>query len=314
MDLKPIAKTMAKSSDSALAKLVERLVADEVKSPHAKLLIARLTKGALAVASKAGATISERLLQSTGDLFKLSEALAQRRSGFSHLFGDALAKARVNPSRTSYLRVVDDVGDLIKSPEAKAAIENAAVRKSVEGLRNQLVENIGAGVFESYSDLRRETRALNALNLALTPGDYPGVRFDAHHLIEDRTYEKFAKDWKMLGWNSADDMMASAVPSESHIRSSASKKGLPGFEDRPEALTSLTKRLQDEIPLDKYTSADDLIDAYVAFYRRPTMYKGKSVLGSQLTERIVATLKATKHELGVARTRANLLAKAAKKP
>lgn len=251
--LGPLAKQLTTAADAPLVQLLERLVTAEVKGPYARLLVARLTGAALKVV-ESSVKAAERLLMLTGEIFVAGKVVAQRRTSFAHLFGDGLKQARADPARASYLRLADQMNELLGTTAGRDALKSDAVRKSAEALRNQLTENVGFGVFDRYEDLRHETSALNHLNRVLTPDDYPGgIRFDAHHLVEDRTYQKFAAEWKLIGWQKPEDMMATAIPWESHIRSSASKKGLAGFEERPEALLSLTKRLQDAIPLDKYS-------------------------------------------------------------
>lgn len=178
-----------------------------------------------------------------------------------------------------------------------------------------MTQNVGFGVFERYGDLKRETGLLNRLTDALIPsGEFkPSVKYAAHHIIEDRTYAAFAKDWQLLGWNSADDMMTTAISYEAHTYSP--KKGaLPGLPADPDALESLTARLKKTIgePTD-YKSADDLIDAYIDFYRQPSRYKGTELAGATQTNRVVDVLKATKKELQAARSRARLIELARKR-
>jgi hypothetical protein len=308
MQLGPLATKLTKSIDTAVTELVDRLMSGQVKSPYAKLLIARLTTGAIELAAKVAPTVAERLLKAAGEVFTLSSnvAVAGRRGTFAHLFGAGLARARADAARRSYFRLLEDLGELVKSAEGTAAVETGTLRTTAEKVRNQIADNVGFGVFDRYGDLSRETGTLNTLNRVLTPDQFPGsIRLDAHHLIEDRMYKFFPDDWKLLGWESSDDMMATAIQWESHIRSSASKKGLPGFEDRPDALLSLTKRLLDEIPDGKYKNADDLIDAYIHFYKKPVKDEdGNRLIGGEMTNRIVDALQTIKKELRAAKAKA----------
>jgi len=110
-----------------------------------------------------------------------------------------------------------------------------------------------------------ETTTVNALLRRLYPEDYSSLRIDAHHVIEDRTFDKFRSDWKLLGWESSDDMAALPILYEFHIRT---PKNLPGIRElaRQKDVTSLTHELLQTINLNKIKNVDDLISAYRNYY------------------------------------------------
>jgi hypothetical protein len=136
----------------------------------------------------------------------------------------------------------------------------------------QLLSDRLAGTIDSYARLDTETGAFNAIVQRLYPNDYPSLQLNAHHIIEERTYDKFSNDWKLLGWNLADDLPCIPLLYEFHIRS---PKRLPGIEKFSKAndIKSLSKQLQSSIKLDKIRTSDELLAEYAVFYGRTAIWK-----------------------------------------
>ena len=113
---------------------------------------------------------------------------------------------------------------------------------------------------------------LNAIVKALYPKDYPSLRTDAHHVIEDRAYEKFKDAWKLIGWDSPNDMAAIGVLYEFHIRS---PKRLPGIAElgKQEDMLSLTQELLHAIDLSKIDTPEQLIAEYRKYYYTTELWK-----------------------------------------
>jgi hypothetical protein len=191
-----------------------------------------------------------------------------RRSSLAHLFAGA---ARAEPSRTQYFRLTEELLAIMRRADFdKVLRQPGAVRlfeEHAQGLLGKL-----AGTIDDYTSLGTETSAFNAIVQRLFPKDFPSLRLDAHHIIEARTFEKFRSEWKLLGWNSAEEMPSIALFYEYHIRSPKRLKGLEGIAKNVDA-TSLTQELFKNIDLDKINTADELISAYEAFYSRQAIWK-----------------------------------------
>ena len=111
---------------------------------------------------------------------------------------------------------------------------------------------------------------------------YLGLRVDAQHIVEQHAFDKFKKDWALLGWASEADMPAIPVMHEWHI---LSPKNLMGLEDvrlkgdEPiDDIFSLTKQTIDALPLDRYKTAE----AYLADLKKFYSYKVKNKKGREI--------------------------------
>ncbi len=283
--------------------VLEKVIGNEVRGPYIKLLIARLRAARnLAVAGgKALVKLAELFLARAGELLALSRVVEDRFTSLAHLFGDGLNNARANKARRKYFSLVDEVREILAQSGAPGMLQDRNVRDIATTLRKQMTESVSFGVFESYNDLKRETGLLNRMTTVLDPATEfkPSLRYSAHHIVEDRMYSAFAKEWKQIGWNSSEDMMATAISYEAHTYSPKGGK-LPGVPEDDEGLKAFSKRLEEFIgkPSD-YKSAPDLIDAYVRFYKTPRNLSG--TVGGVQIDRTVEVLKAAKDALKAAK-------------
>jgi hypothetical protein len=297
------AKRFVSNSPREFLLLLEKVIGTEVRGPYIKLLLARLRAARnLAIAGgKALVKLAERFLARTGELLALSNVMEERFTSLAHLFGDGLKSARANKARRKYFSLVDELRDILGHSGAPGMLEERTVRDIATTLRKQMTQSVSFGVFENYKDLTRETGLLNRMSTVLDPANEfkPSLRYSAHHIVEDRMYSAFAKEWKLIGWNSRDDMMATAVSYEAHIYSPKGGK-LPGLPEDEEGLKALGKRLEAYVgkPSD-YESAPDLIDAYIKFYRPAGNLSG--TVGGAQTERVVDALKSLKDALKAAK-------------
>jgi hypothetical protein len=144
-------------------------------------------------------------------------------------------------------------------------------------------EKLAAVLFERqaqhidrYAALRIEIDAYNQLVQRLYPHDYPtGLRVDAHHIIEERTYTKFARIWQSIGWRTSDDMAAIGLMYEFHIRSPKTLPGLRRWAVK-EDVKSLTNELKAAIPesrINKLNTVYELLNEYEEFYRGTPIWK-----------------------------------------
>ena len=172
----------------------------------------------------------------------------------------------------------------------------------------QKFEKVAAALFERqarridrYAALRVESDAYNQIVKRLYPKDYGSLLIDDHHIIEERTFEKFKKTWQLLGWTSEKEMPSIALMYEFHRRTPRTL--LPDvkvwkFPD--EDVKSLTGLLKGKINLDKIATTDKLLDAYEDFYR-----------GTGIWSDVEPALKDVRREIARRETAAKLV-KAAK--
>jgi hypothetical protein len=222
----------------------------------------------------------------------VQQAAERRTKKLAHLFsGDAQS----DPSRLHYHKTLEELRELVRDPDfQKLAKDPEALRFLERNVLSTLLDQT-AGTVDSYDKLNLETGTFNALVKQLYPKDFPSLRVDAHHIIEDRTYERFRDTWKLLGWESAEDMPAIPLMYEYHIRS---PKRLPRIEElgKKKDIKSLSKELESAIKLDKFTSPEELIDAYMRFYQKEAIWKD-----------VRPVLEAVQYEISVRRSRARLV-------
>jgi hypothetical protein len=316
--------------DTALEKLVRELMTGNVDDALLRLVVRDLRSGKL---------LSQGFRRSIGDaeallkrLSVLAKQLQFRRKNFAWMFGDGLALARRDPIRSEYLRLCDRLREFARTPDFEKLIDPKlapAARAAMEAYARELMQNV-AGIVDRYGDLYRETYLVNALTRRLYRGPTPsvykrvtapttdiylGLRIDAQHIIEQRAFAKFKKDWALLGWASESDMPAIPVMHEWHI---PSPKNLMGLEDtklqtgEPIAdIFSLTKEMERDLPLDKFKTADDYLKALKKFYG----YKVTSKQGREIEPLRPFTqfVEQVEKALVVARDKAAKAAKAASK-
>lgn len=275
-----IARRLAeKLMEGKLAKAVTEQLARHLDPAVMRLAVRELRTGKLLTkaANSALARIDALLLR----LPKLLPALEFRTKSFAHLFGKEMERVAADAARGEYLRGLDELRDIAKTEAFAELMKTPAGRTRVEEQAKMLMRNLSLDTIDRYGDLKRETYALNALTKRLYPDDFGSLRVDAQHVVEQRAFEKFKADWKLLGWNSVEDMPAMPVMWEWHIRSPGK---LPGFETAEgmyklpksqipiEEVKSLTKELFDAADIQKIKTAEELLNAYRAFYERPNKY------------------------------------------
>lgn len=125
-----------------------------------------------------------------------------------------------------------------------------------------------AGKIRPYRELREVRSFINSVLAATHPNAFRrGARLDAHHILEQYTYEQFETDFNLLGWKSPDEMPAILYETEYHIRSPRRLLGIEGGLDAPLRPPSLTKELQ-ALVMTKHKTLEDAIAAYRAYYMK----------------------------------------------
>lgn len=257
--------------------------------------------------------VSERLNELMLALPRLAEKFQMRRQEVTHLFGAGLEVARKDFLKRDYLSRLDELRDLARSEEFQRLIQVPKSRDRIAKYARDNMQGL-SGIVDRYGDLYRESYALNALTRRLYPGSAIdiGVRLDAQHVIEKRTFDKFVKDWALLGWQSKEDMPAMVVMHDWHI---PSPKNLPGLKDVRlkndtipiEDVFSLTKEMERELPLEKFKKVEDYLSAVKKFYSGSPI---KDAPGVVPRARFVALVEQVEKELYLARTRAELVKQA----
>jgi hypothetical protein len=199
-----------------------------------------------------------------------------RPKGYAHIFKAGMATHRANPMRAEYLRQMDELVELAASADFASFLKTPAGRALADTQAAQFYRNLDATVIDRYGDLKRETYALNALSRRLHEADYPGLRVDAQHVVEQRGFEKFQDSWRLLDWGSVEDMPAMPVMYEWHIRSPQRLPGfgrghgnmavLPASKLPIEDVKSLTKELFDAADLARIKTPSELLAAYRKYY------------------------------------------------
>ena len=193
----------------------------------------------------------------------------RRRGRFGHLFEPPTAA-------DAYLRSSDELRKLLDGPAAEELFRTVRGREVLEQHARVLFGEL-SDVTDRYDMLSVETGVFNGIVRRLYPDDYPSLRLDAHHVVEERAFERFSDDWKLLGWSSPTDMAALPVFYEHHIRS---PKRLPGLGQLGRELDakSLTQELLKAIHPDKAKTPFALLDAYRGFYSRGGLRRAVPVL------------------------------------
>ena len=137
-----------------------------------------------------------------------------------------------------------------------------------------------AGRVRPYRELKEASSFINAVLAATHPNAFrAGARLDAHHIIEQHTFELFKSDFELLGWKSPDEMPAILLETEYHIRSPRRLLGIQDGPDAPVRPNSLTRDLLSLI-VKKHTKLEDALAAYRAYYMKaegPFLVKGEVV-------------------------------------
>jgi hypothetical protein len=277
--------------DSELARLLERELARRTDPQRLRRTLAAQLKSGKMLAAAASVPV-RRLEALLTDLPRLAaQQAARRRTGFAHLFG------RSSASRP-YLASTEELSSLLKSGAAQDLLKSAQGRTLLDQHGRVLVDQL-AGISDRYADLKLETGLFNDLMRLLYPNDYPSLRLDAHHVIEDRAFAHFAKDWGLLGWKSADDMATIPLFYELHIRS---PKRIPGVTELGQRLDarSLTGELLSQIDVTAAPNVFALLNTYRGYYARGGI------------TRALPVIDAIEKELSSALTRAKLVQQAKK--
>ncbi len=253
--------------DSETARLVQRRLQQKTDPNRIARSFAGLrSKRAFTQATN---TVLSRLESLLKDIPQLTvQQSSKRRRGLAHLFS---GEARSDPVRLQYRKTLNEFTDLIDTPNFQKLLAHVPSRRMLEDYGHALFSHI-AGTSDSYDDLLAETKTFNALIKRLYPDDFPSLRIDAHHIIEGRAYENFAETWKLLGWESANDMPAIPLLYEFHIRS---PKRLTGMQElvKKGDITSLSRQLLTTIKLEKINSPEELIKSYIAYYSKTAIWK-----------------------------------------
>lgn len=255
-------------ADSKLAGVLERELRKRTDPDRLRRSLGDLKKGrvfrpqANTAANRLGALLAE-MPRAT-----VAKGVARRRR-YDHLF-DAPEDTR------SYLRSTEELRALLKSGEGRQLLRSAAGRQMLEQHAQALVQQI-ADVTDRYLVLEVETGLFNELVGMLYPKDYPSLRLDAHHVIEQRAFELFRKDWASLGWTKPQDMVAIPVFYEFHIRS---PKRLPVLRKLGEELDarSLSKELFKQVDPKRAGDVFALLKAYKAYYAKGGLTRAIPVL------------------------------------
>lgn len=254
--------------DSEFAALIERELRRRTDPDGIRRRLRDLRSGrALATAADLPASRLEALV---ADLPRTTlQNGARRRSGYGHLFEPV-------PEADGYLRSSDELRSLLAGTAADGLIRTPRAREVLEQHARVLFGQL-ADVSDRYDTLSVETGLFNGIVRRLYPDDYPSLRLDAHHLVEERTFERFSDEWRLLGWSSPADMPALPVFYEHHIRS---PKRLPGIGQLGRELDakSLTQELLKAIRPDREKDAFSLLDAYRGFYSRGGLRRAVPVL------------------------------------
>ncbi len=146
------------------------------------------------------------------------------------MFGDGLSLARRDPIRSECLRLCDRLREFARTPDfeklidpklapsARAAMEAYARKLLMRDARPGIVKIARGSVSRDLPGQRahaapvpRPTPSTFKGLTAPTTDIYLGLRIDAQHIIEQRAFGKFKKDWALLGWASEADMPAIPV-------------------------------------------------------------------------------------------------------
>jgi hypothetical protein len=301
----------ARALGTELEKVTREFLSRRVDVPLVELVIRDLrVAGKLARPALQREVVKlEALLQ---ELPKLAETFAARRDTFAHLFGDGLKAARGDVLKRQYLTACDNLRELARSSEFQKLLQTPASRQRIEKYAQERMLSL-AGVVDRYGDLYRETYTVNALTRRLYPGEAIeiGLRLDAQHIVEQRAFEVYKKDWALLGWESTLDMPALPIMHEWHI---PSPKNLPGLNkpalveelEKPiEDVFSLTKEMERDLKLEKFKSADQYLEALKDFYK--LSIKNKRNQPVEPLNNLVKCVEQIQRELDRARTAAALV-------
>jgi hypothetical protein len=213
----------------------------------------------------------------------------------------ALARSLLRAGRKLLLNlnVAGKVEALLKGAEELRAAARAVkeVEKEAQRLYQQLADEIA-----SYNKLNRLTGDFNRCvratlvkeGTALGPEvEYIGLRLDADHILEGRTFSWFEKEFKALGWASSKEMDALAVHTEFHIRSGSGLTDAFNIaDDTFVGESSLTKLKMDFIGKDpkKYPNVLSFVEKYEEFYQTqaPQYYPKVSAWFTDLKAKIRA--------------------------
>lgn len=283
--------------DTALEKLVRELMSSNVDDALLRLVIRDLRSGKLlSQGFRRAISEAEELLRR---LPVLGKQLQFRRTNFAWMFGEGLLNARRDPVRGEYLRLCDRLLEFVRTPAFERLIDAKrapSTRAAMERYARDLMQSI-AGIVDRYGDLKRESYLMNALTRrlyrgptdstykgmkAVTTDIYLGLRIDAQHVVEQRAFDKFKKDWALIGWLSEADMPAIPVMHEWHIPSPKNLMGMQDtrlLHDEPISdIFSLTKEMERDLPLDRFKSAEDYLAGLKNFYGfKVTNKKGRDI-------------------------------------
>lgn len=223
------------------------------------------------------------------------ELLSRKSIGLEHLFHPSL---NITPEKEHYLLSLENLTKLVKELEGNK--DDTVLINQLDGFGRVLYSEL-SGKIERYSDLRKETGAFNTIMKYLYPSSpIPDRRMDAHHIIEERLFEKFKSDWALLGWESPNDMPAISLLTEYHIRSLQPGRSLSKeseyLADLAEAksIYSLSKELEREIDIKAFKTVEEVLKAYKNYYLRQMNTKS---IPPRIRNSILDTLDAVENEL-----------------
>jgi hypothetical protein len=283
---------LSSAARERLASLVRRELTQKLDVGETASAMRRLRRAAALFDSPLNHPL-QRLAGLIDNLPTLIKRSARPSGDLRHLF----AGAAPDPGRVEHLKLAAELERLAKSPVFDTLLRDPQQFRGVERAAAALSTSFSGSV-ERYADQAVVTGAYNQIVQRLYPNDYVFLRVDAHHVIEERTYDKFRAGWQMLGWESAEDMPALPLMYEYHIRT---PKHLPGIEDlaKKNDWTSLSADLRTHINLDAIDSPEALLRAYAAYYFRQKIWKD-----------VEPVLRAVERQISVAKSAARLVQQA----
>jgi hypothetical protein len=217
----------------------------------------------------------------------------RRRNSFQHLFSGG---ARSEAERSQYHHAARELERLLETMSTQQLRQHHPILER----HGQLMYDQLAGTIDDYDSLKIETGTFNDILRKLYPKQ-AGTHevLDAHHIIEERTYEMFKDTWTLLGWDSPGKMPAIPLPREYHRRSPKRLQSIGKLAQEVregKGVSSLSQELIKNVDLTKIKSPEELIDKYVEFYTREGMAKD-----------VIPLLNAVKREITRRRTAAALV-------
>lgn len=304
-------------ADSALGRITERELRKNLnlKSVRGDLYqLQNMTKLGRKASEKAiNTTIIrvEKLLEELPEL-AVKESRAKARS-LEHIFDPA---SKVTAEKEHYLAGVREFKSHLKDLPSPQMLTGKESVKELELMGRTLFDSL-SGKVDRYSDLEVESSTLNLILERLYPnGPKPDLVAQAHHFIEERTFEYFKDDFALLGWKSTNDFPAITLMMEYHINSmqpgrmlSKELKDLAKLA-KSEEIYSLTQELIKWIPekeLEKIDKLETLLAKYTAYYSS----KMNNAQG-RVKNSILDSIKLVEKELSIRKSRKRLIEEAKK--